>query len=105
PSDVGLGGAPSELGDQAIRLLLGLIQHAVEGQVGTLAELLALVGITDDAAIPALPIADLISHGAPAWRTRLDELIGDQAAVTAWLTHLQQLVGHGAMLTAATGPG
>jgi hypothetical protein len=56
PSDVSLGGSLDELEEQAIRLLFGLLQSSIAGAVGNLAELFALVGITDDVLIPTLPI-------------------------------------------------
>jgi large repetitive protein len=70
PSDVSLDGDPAQLGDQALRVILGLIQQAVSqipAGVGTeLAELFALLGISADTAIPPLPVADLFSRGSSA---------------------------------------
>jgi large repetitive protein len=105
PSNVSLDGNPAQLGDQALRLILGLVQQSVAGATGELAELLALVGITADPAIPPLPIADLLSQGLPAWRTWLDTLLADTAALDAWLNHVALLAGHGATVAPAAAPG
>ncbi len=104
PSDVSLGDL-SQLEEQAIRLLFGLIQHSLENAVGELSELLALVGITDDTAIPELPIVGMIEQGGSAWRTWLDDLLASSAAMTAWLIHLRDVVGHNAVLDVAAAPG
>src|SRR5262249_20700461 len=105
PHDVGLGGAVADLGDQAIRLVMGLIQQAVDGASGELAELLALFGISADTSIPALPVADILTEGRQAWTGWLDSLLADPAALAAWLGHVGGLVGHGATVTAPAGPG
>lgn len=102
PGDVGLGGAPDQLADQAVALLAGLVQRSVAGASGELAELLALVGISDDLHIPVLPVADLIEEGVSAWRTWLDQLLGSPTAVTAWLGHLAAMIGHGASVVGST---
>jgi len=101
PADVRLGGGLGELEDQAIRLLSGLIQSAIGAAAGELAEIFALVGITDDARIPALPIADILAPGATAWQRWLEDLVTNATSFGAWLEHLVQLVGHGAALAPA----
>lgn len=105
PSDVNLDGTPVELEGQALRLVLGLIQRSVEGSVGPFAELLALLGITDDPGVPPLPIAELLTGGLPAWGVWLDTLLADSLAVDRWLFHLSQLVGHGANVIPPSTPG
>ncbi len=105
PTDVSLDGDPSELEQQAIRVVLGLIQRSVAGASSELAQILAMVGISDDAAIPQLPIADMFERGLPAWGTWLDTLLADSAAIDAWLDHLALLVGHGATVVRASSAG
>jgi len=96
PEDLSLSGEPAQLADQGMRLLLGLVQQAAATASGDLAELLALLGIGAGAAIPALPIADLLRDPMPAWRQWLGALLADPNAVQAWLGHLAGLIGHSA---------
>jgi hypothetical protein len=105
PNDVGLGGPLADLGDQALRLVFGLVQQSLAGASGELAELLALVGVGADSAIPALPVADLVARDGTAWARWLDSLLADPAAVAAWLGHVRDLVGHGATVSAPAGSG
>ena len=104
PHDVGLDSGAGDLADQAISLLAGVVQRSVAAASGELAELLALLGISDDPKLPVLPVAELVTAGAPAWRTWLEGLLSSQDAVAAWLDHLAALVGHGAGVLSLTGP-
>ncbi len=95
PEDLSLDVDPTDLealGDQAIRLVSGLVQRSLGGVAGELADLLALVGFTDDPAIPTLPLDALLSEGVPAWRAWLQSVLDSPAAVDAWLAHLAALV-------------
>ncbi|MER5755859.1 DUF6603 domain-containing protein [Streptomyces sp. NPDC002088] len=100
PADFGFAG-----GEEALQTVLGIVRQSVAEASGELAELLALAGIGADPAIPALPIAGLLTDGVAAWRDWLDDLIADPSAVAAWLGHLAALAGHGATVEAAAGPG
>lgn len=101
PSDVSLEGDLGSLNDQALQLVLGLIQQSAASAAGELAELLALIGITGDARVPPLPVAEILEEGPGAWAGWLETLLADSAAVTAWLDHLAQLVGHSAVVASA----
>src|SRR5215211_1046943 len=105
PRDVDLdGGAGANLGDDALRLVLGLVERSVDDASGPLAEILALVGLTSDPALPSLKVADVLARGMAAWREWLEALIASPAAVSAWLTHAAALAGHGAVVTAGAAP-
>ena len=111
PSDLSLDVDPSDLealGDQAIRLISGLVQRSLDGESGPLAELLTLLGLGTDAAIPPLPVEALITDGVSAWGDWLESLLSAPAAVNAWLGHLAELADTAAANTPsvvpATGP-
>ena len=102
PEDLSLSGTPAQLADQGLRVVLGLVQQAAAGASGELVEILALLGIGADPAIPPLPIADLLAHGLPAWQQWLGTLLADAGALQAWLGHLAALAGHTATVEPAT---
>jgi large repetitive protein len=105
PQDVNLdGGAGLALGDDALRLVLGLVERSVAGASGPLVELLALVGLTSDPALPSLKVADVLKRGMAAWREWLETLLANPAAVSAWLNHAAALAGHGATVTSSLSP-
>ena len=107
PSDLSLDVDPSDLdalGDQAIRLVSGLVQRSVGGASGELPELLALLGLGDDTAIPALPLDALLSDGSSAWGAWLDSVLSSPAAIDAWLAHLAALAAGAAAGTPTIEP-
>jgi large repetitive protein len=105
PSDVGVHGTLADLEAQALPLVLGLIRQSVSGANGEVSELLALIGITDDAGIPPLPLADLLSDGLAAWGRWLEAVLASSTAIDQWLFHVKQLMGPGATVVPAAGPG
>ena len=106
PHDFAIGGtAGPGLADEAVRLVLGVVQQSLASASGELSELLSLVGLSADSRLPVLPIADIFAHGASAWRTWLDTLLQDSVAVDAWLSHAAKLSGNVGTVVAAGGPG
>jgi large repetitive protein len=85
-------GSPAALSDQAVKLVVGVVQRSVGSATGPLAELLALVGLTKDAAVPALPVAGILQRGVVAWREWLAEVLQGPGAKEAWLGHLAALI-------------
>ena len=96
--------AGAGLGDEALQMVLGLIERAVAGASGPLAQLLALVGIASDSALPPLRVADVLARGLPAWREWLAAVLASPAAASAWLARAAALAGHGATVSAPGAP-
>ena len=99
PRDLVLGGAGPTLGSDALRSIAGLLQRAVKGASGPLGDLLALIGMTDDAAM-ALDVADVFVRGGAAWADWFQRVLTTPANLSAWLGRLATLIGHGAVVHA-----
>ncbi|MDN5859807.1 MAG: hypothetical protein L0H84_14415, partial [Pseudonocardia sp.] len=88
--------------DTALVVLRALVLDAAAD--GPLAHLLALLGIGGDAALPVLPLAEVVAEGAAPALGWLRGLATDSAAVRAWVGHLAGLLGLDP-LTALSGDG
>ena len=95
PTDIQVGGPGVDIEDALLSLVLGVVRQAVDAGGGGSAarDVLDLLGLGDAGAIPALPVDDLLAHGAAALRDWFAELMGAEAARTAWLAALAGLVG------------
>ena len=107
PHDVRLGDTAGgdDVGQEALRLLTGLLQQVIAGASGELAEVLALLGLSDDAAVPSLPVEDLLTRGRAVWGEWLDTTLASSDAIDALLGHLSTLAGHGASVVAPAAAG
>jgi hypothetical protein len=94
--DVALSMSGTNMAQDALHLLTGLLQQAVGGATGEIAEVLSLLGLGPDPALPALPVGDLFDRGLPSFLAWLEGIFGTSTALAAWLGHLSALVGHGA---------
>ena len=117
--------SPQALGDQALRIVLGLVQSAAPGAAGPLAGLLGLLGLGGDAPasgaaaksggasaqalagvpdIPALPVGDILQRRPNTWRDWLTEMVTDPATLSAWLERLAALIGPDTTVIPPAGP-
>lgn len=90
-----------DLGGQVVELLLRLGAAAAGDAADELAELLDLLGLGTDPAIPELPIGDLLANPVDALWGWVRSLAAP-ATATAWWRHLGTLVGAGAVTGTGT---
>jgi len=95
-ADVQIGGPGVSIQDSLLSLVLGLARQSAGPITGPAAAQAAaaldLLGLGTAAGIPALPVADVIAHGASALRAWFISLMGSDQARAAWLGSLGQLL-------------
>ena len=95
--DIDLGGPGASIEDSLLSMVLGLVRQSAAALSGPaadeLAALLDLLGLGDAAAIPALPVQDVLARGAEALRDWFTEVMSDVAARAGWTASLAQLLG------------
>ena len=111
--DLALGGAPqtvrlgeggaARLPEDALRLLSGLLRAQAGTATGIAADLLALVGLGGDTALPAFPVAAMLADGPVALRGWLREVFVAPDARNAWLGHVQRLLQDAGMSVELSG--
>src|SRR5262249_6476760 len=75
-------------------LLVGLVQaQAAAIGAGPLASFAGLLGLREGGAVPALPIPDVVAHGASALTAWFERVVRDDTTRAAWLQELAGLVG------------
>ena len=81
------------VGAEAARVAVGLLVARVDEASDELRRVLALLGIAAPAAIPPLPLGDVLRDGSAAARTWARALARDPVAVRAWMEELAALLG------------
>lgn len=100
PMDVALDSS-SSIGPELTHLLIAIVQAETASVTGAAHDLLGLLGIESaGAAIPPLPVSDLLDDPGAALRSWLNSVAGNAAALQAWVALLANLVGG----TAIAGP-
>ncbi|MEO6712130.1 MAG: DUF6603 domain-containing protein, partial [Mycobacteriales bacterium] len=98
-TDIDIGGPGVSIEDSLLSLVLGLVRQSAAALSGPAAAevgaALDLLGLGGAAAIPALPVADVLDRGAPALRDWLVTLLRTESARTAWLHALTVLLPGG----------
>ena len=94
---------PSQLDREAAQIAAGLLAARADEAEGPLANLLSLIGLGADPAIPPLPVADLVARGLPALGAWARALVADAGALPAWLAELAGLAGAAAASVAGDG--
>ncbi|HEX3609322.1 MAG TPA: DUF6603 domain-containing protein [Solirubrobacterales bacterium] len=83
-----------QLEQSLLQLVLGLVKAQVDAlDSGPLAALAGLVGLRDSAALPDLPVQEVLDHGLSSLANWLEGTIRDEASRTAWLGQLADLLG------------
>ena len=75
-------------------LLVGLVQaQAAAIGAGPLASFAGLLGLREGGAVPALPVQDVVAHGASALTAWFESVVRDDTTRAAWLQELAGLLG------------
>src|SRR5262249_20836543 len=75
-------------------LLVGLVQaQAASIGAGPLASFAGLLGLQEGGPVPALPIPDVVAHGASALTAWFESVVRDDTTRAAWLQELAGLLG------------
>jgi hypothetical protein len=91
----------SNLGNEAVHVILAILRHRLRGIGGAVAHLLPLFGLGDDT-IPPFPVVEIASEGLVAlerWVLALLDDTSGTAPIAAWLTHFAALFGGTAAAT------
>ena len=95
--DLPIGAPGANIEQTLLSLVLGLVRQAAESLSGQAAAevgaALTMLGLSDGSQVPALPVADLIEHGASELRDWFVALMGNDTARGHWLQALADLVG------------
>ncbi len=95
-TDLPIGGAGQNIEQTLLSLVLGLVRQAAESLAGPAAAevnaVLDLLGLGSTDAIPPLPVADVLAHGAGDLRNWFTSVMGAAGARDAWLGALAQVV-------------
>ncbi len=92
-ADVTLGeGGVSELPAEALNLAGTVLRTVAGDAVDQAAAILGILGLGGHAAIPPLPIQELLSDGVPALERWLDSIVRDAAALQAWIGQFAALI-------------
>lgn len=93
-----------QLDDLLLRLVLGIVRSYAAGLPAQdpVRGLAGLLGLTD-AAVPDLPLADLVTEGVGALVSWLGDVFVDESATSAWLGQVADFVG-GAVSATPEGP-